>query len=520
MSIGVVIAIAAGALVLGAVVSWLLVTMNMKNKLGSIQSEAERIIAKAEKESAQILKQATVDTNEMEKNMRRELDREMSVRRRDVQKSEENLLTREQNLEKKSGYLDQREQDFAGREKKIKNVEEKVKERLNEADEKFNEQVHELERISGLTRDEALVQLEEKLHDEAKMRAAKRIKETVTELKERAQEEGQKIIATSIQRYAGEYVAERTVSVVPLPNDDMKGRIIGREGRNIRAIEAATGMDVIIDDTPEAIVISGMNPVRREVARLSLMKLIEDGRIHPGRIEEVVIASQKLVDKKIKEYGDRAIFDLGIHGIHPELVKLLGQLRYRYSYSQNVWAHSIEVGFLAGMMAAELKLPVKKAKRAGLLHDIGKAVTHELDGSHAVNGAEIARKYNEAKDIVHAIEAHHEDVPVQSALAVVVQAADALSGARPGARRELMEQYVKRITELEGIAKSFKGVEKSYAIQAGRELRVIVEAAKVTDDVAVAMSDDIAARIENEMTYPGQIKVTVIRETRAAAIAK
>jgi len=327
-------------------------------------------------------------------------------------------------------------------------------------------------------------------------------------------------MALAIQRYAGEYVAERTVSVVALPSDEMKGRIIGREGRNIRALEAATGIDLIIDDTPEAVILSGFNPVRREVAKIALEKLIADGRIHPGRIEEVVAKAEAEVEQAIKEAGDQAAFDLGVHGIHPEILKLIGRLRYRTSYSQNVYMHSLEVAFLCGIMAAELGVNVKQAKRAGLLHDLGKAVDHEVEGSHAVIGAEIARKYGETPKIVHAIMAHHEDEKPNSILAVLVQAADALSGARPGARREMMETYVKRLEDLERIATSFNGVTNSFAIQAGREIRVMVSSELVNDDQAVVLAKDVAKKIEAEMTYPGQIKVHVIRETRAVEYAR
>jgi ribonucrease Y len=340
------------------------------------------------------------------------------------------------------------------------------------------------------------------------------------EARETADKKGKEVLALAMQRYAGEYVAERSVSVVTLPSDEMKGRIIGREGRNIRALEAATGIDLIIDDTPEAVILSGFNPVRREVAKLSLQKLIADGRIHPGRIEEVVAKSQEEIDQVIKEAGDQAAFDLGVHGIHPEILKLIGRLKFRTSYSQNVYQHSLEVAFLCGIMAAELGINVKQAKRAGLLHDLGKAVDHEIEGSHAVIGADIAKKYGESPKIVHAIMAHHEDEKPSTVLAILVQAADALSGARPGARREMMETYVKRLDDLERIATSFDGVTNSFAIQAGREIRVMVASELVSDDRALFLAKDIAKKIESEMTYPGQIKVNVIRETRATEYAR
>ncbi len=371
-----------------------------------------------------------------------------------------------------------------------------------------------------MTAAEAKKELMDAMENEAKHDVAKRIKAIEEEAREIADKKAKEIISLAIQRYAGEYVAEKTVSVVPLPSDEMKGRIIGREGRNIRALEAATGIDLIIDDTPEAVILSGFNPVRREVARLSLEKLIADGRIHPGRIEEVVAKSTEEVEISIKEAGEQAAFDLGVHGIHPEILKLIGRLKYRTSYTQNVYQHSLEVAFLCGIMAAELGINVKQAKRAGLLHDLGKAVDHEVEGSHAVIGAELARKYGESPKIVHAIMAHHEDEKPSTVLAVLVQAADALSGARPGARREMMETYVKRLEDLERIATSFSGVNSSFAIQAGREIRVMVSSEQVTDEQSVIMARDIAKKIEAEMTYPGQIKVNVIRETRAVEYAR
>jgi ribonuclease Y len=358
------------------------------------------------------------------------------------------------------------------------------------------------------------------VESEARHECAKWVKQIEDEAKETADKKAQEILALAVQRYAGDYVAEHAVSVVPLPNDEMKGRIIGREGRNIRAIEAATGIDLIIDDTPEAVIISGFNPVRREIARLALEKLISDGRIHPARIEEAVTKASQDVDNAIREAGEQATFDVGVHGIHPEIVKLIGRLRYRTSYGQNVLQHSIEVAFLCGIMAAELGINVKQAKRAGLLHDIGKAVDHEIEGSHAVIGANLARKYGESASIVHALAAHHEDEKPTTVLAVLVQAADALSGARPGARREMLETYVKRLQDLERIGTSFPGVTNCFAIQAGREIRVMVASEEVSDVQSHVLAKQIAKQIEEEMAYPGQIKVNVIRETRAVEFAK
>jgi len=358
------------------------------------------------------------------------------------------------------------------------------------------------------------------MEEEAKNEAAKLIRRIESEARAEADKKAKEILALAIKRYAGEYVTEQTVSVVHLPNEEMKGRIIGREGRNIRAIEAATGVDVIIDDTPEAVILSGFNPIRREVAKIALERLIYDGRIHPARIEEVVAKVTEEIEETIKEAGERAAFDVGVHGIHPELIKLLGRLKYRSSYAQNVLQHSIEVSFICGIIAAELGLDIKQAKRAGLLHDIGKAVDHEIEGPHAIIGADLVKKYGESDEVVHAIAAHHEDIPPETVLAILVQAADTLSGARPGARKEMLETYIKRLKDLENIAMSFQGVTKAYAIQAGRELRVIVEGNMVSDDEAYMICRDIAKKIEKELTYPGQIKVTVIRETRAVEYAK
>jgi ribonuclease Y len=371
-----------------------------------------------------------------------------------------------------------------------------------------------------MTRDEARKQLIQSMMDEAKHEAAKHIRLIEQEAREEAERQAKKIVSIAIERLAGEFVAERTVSVVHLPSDDLKGRIIGREGRNIRALEAATGVDLIIDDTPEAVVVSCFNPIRREIAKRSLERLISDGRIHPGRIEEVVRKSEESVEESVREAGQKAILEVGIHGVHPELVKLLGMLQYRYSYAQNVLMHSIEAAFICGAMAAELGLNEKQARRAALLHDIGKALTHEVEGSHAIIGADIARKYGESAKVVNAIAAHHEEVKAETILAPLVDAADALSGARPGARREMLESYVRRLEDLERISNSFKGVEKSFAVQAGREIRIIVQPNVVGDDQATMLAQEVARKIESEMTYPGQIKVTVIREIRASEFAR
>lgn len=416
-------------------------------------------------------------------------------------------------MERRESDVSQREISFQGREKSVSGREEECARRMDEAR-------VQLEQVAGMSREEAKKNLIEEMIEETRHESAKRIRAVEDQAKEEADQRAKKIITLAIERLAGDFVTERTVSAVPLPSDDMKGRIIGREGRNIRALEAATGIDLIVDDTPESVIISGHNPIRREIARMSLEKLIADGRIHPGRIEEVVRKSEQDLDENIREAGQKAILDVGVHGIHPELVKLLGRLKFRYSYAQNVLLHSIEASFICGVMAAEMGLNEKQAKRAALLHDIGKAVDHEVEGSHAIIGAELARKYGESPKIVNAIAAHHEEVKAETILAPLVDAADAISGARPGARREMLETYVRRLDELERITNSFKGVEKSYAVQAGREIRIMVQSNIVSDEQASLMTREIARKIESEMTYPGQIKVTVIREVRNVDYAR
>jgi ribonuclease Y len=430
------------------------------------------------------------------------------------------LVSKEEALDKRVDSVEKRDGDLGRREAAIKSREKSIEDKSAECDRQVDEARKQLEQVAGMTREEAKRNLIDQMVEEAKHESAKRIRVVEEGAKEDAVRKSQKIIALAIERLAGDFVAERSVTVVPLPNDELKGKIIGREGRNIRALEAATGIDLIVDDTPETVVISGHNPIRREIARLSLEKLISDGRIHPGRIEEIVRKSEQELEEAIREAGQKAIFDVGIHGVHPEIIKLLGRLKYRYSYAQNVLLHSIEAAFICGMMASELGLNEKQARRAALLHDIGKAVDHEVEGSHAIIGAELARKYGESPKIVNAIAAHHEDVKAETILAPLVDAADALSGARPGARREMMESYVRRLEELERITNSFRGVEKSYAVQAGREIRIMVQHDIVSDDEASRMARDIARKIETEMTYPGQIKVTVIREMRSVDYAK
>jgi len=489
-------------------------------KIAAAEHEAANIVEKAQKEGKTVLKEAKLQAKDQLYQMKLDFENE-TKEREDVLKKRENRLTqKEETIENKLEHLERRDSSLTAKERQLTRREGALQGQEAKYESLIEEQKMLLEKISGFTGEEAKSLLIKAMESEARYEAAKLIKRIEKESREQADRKAKKIIATAIQRYAGDYVAEKTVSVVNLPSDDMKGRIIGREGRNIRAIEAATGVDLIIDDTPEAVILSGFSSVRREVARLSLERLINDGRIHPARIEETVKKVSEEVDTQIRDAGEQAAFDLGVHGIHSELIQHIGKLKFRTSYGQNVLQHSMEVGFLCGIMAAELGLNVKQAKRAGLLHDIGKAIDHEVEGPHALIGAKLAKKYGEPPRVVHAISAHHEDIPPASVLAVIVQAADTLSGARPGARRETLESYVRRLEDLEKIAESFTGVSKSYAIQAGRELRIIVESETVSDAEAVLLSRDVAKKIEESLSYPGQIRVTVIRETRAVDFAK
>ncbi len=481
---------------------------------------AVRALDEARKESEVVRKEAQVQAKDVLLNAQQEAERETRERRREIQQVEKRIQTKEEAIEKRLQSIEARDTENARRETALREREAKSQDREREQAEVLR-QVHErLEQVAGISREEANRTIIEEMLTETRHEAAKKIRQVEEEAKQEAERKAKKIVAIAIERLAGDFVAERTVTVVPIPSDDMKGRIIGREGRNIRAIESATGVDLIIDDTPEAVVVSCHNPIRREIARLALQRLISDGRIHPGRIEDVVRKAEQELDGNIREAGQKAIFEVGIHGVHPEIVKLLGMLKYRYSYAQNVLQHSLEAAFICGAMAAELGLNEKQARRAALLHDIGKALTHEVEGSHAIIGAEIARKYGESAKIVNAIAAHHEEVRAETILAPLVDAADALSGARPGARREVLESYVKRLDDLERISTSFKGVEKAFAVQAGREVRIIVEPAAIDDDQATLLARDVARKIESEMTYPGQIKVTVIREMRASEVAR
>lgn len=480
----------------------------------------ERLLGEARKEAEAIRREAEVRAQDEILRARAASEEETRGQRRELQEIEKRLGTLEIELERRSARLDSWLKDLERREKGVREREEALEQAERELRERSDEVRQALERIAGLTQSEAKQALIDEMTAEARHDASRRIRQIEEEARDEADRRAKKIVSLAIERLAGDFVAERTVSVVHLPSDDMKGRLIGREGRNIRAIESATGVDLIIDDTPETVVLSCHNPVRREVARIAVERLISDGRIHPGRIEEVVRRAEKEVEQTVREAGQKALLEVGVHGIHPELIKLIGMLRYRYSYGQNVLAHSIEAAFICGVMASELGMNAKQARRAALLHDIGKSLTHEVEGSHALIGADIARKYGESAKICNAIAAHHEEVRAETMLAPLVDAADALSGARPGARREVLESYVRRLEDLERISSSFPGVERSFAVQAGREIRIFVSPKRVADEETVLLARDVARRIEDEMTYPGQIRVTVIRETRASDVAR
>jgi len=508
------------SLLIGAAITYLAIRNKFQKRDLDIRNKKIRIQKEAENKADSLLKEAKLEARTRLLEMKSEFDTETEETRKELKKEDRRLSKRSEKLDKQEEEFSKRESFIINKEKEATLKFDSASKKESKYDKLLNQIKKELERVSGLTSDEAKEVLLKTMEEDAKLESAKFIKKLINEAKENAGKEAKKILSIAMQRYAGDYVAERTVSVVNLPGDEMKGRIIGREGRNIRAIEAATGVDLIIDDTPEAVILSGFNPVRREVARLSLEKLISDGRIHPARIEDMVERVTKEVDATMKEAGEQAAFDLGVHGINPELIKILGKLKFRTSYAQNVLQHSIEVAFLCGAIASELGLNIKLAKRMGLLHDIGKAVDYEVDGSHAIIGANLAKKYGEEGNVVHAIASHHEDKMPESVYDYIVQAADALSGARPGARKESLENYVKRLEDLENIANSFEGVINTYAIQAGREVRVIVESDKISDDRALIMSKEIAEQIDENVTFPGQVKVVVIRETRAVEYTK
>jgi ribonuclease Y len=492
----------------------------VEKQYDSIRNYSKKIVNEAHKRAKALKKEAAIRAKDTVYQMKLDFEKETKEKKEQLLTQERRLFHKEESLDKKIDQYEQREKKLLKKEKDVETIEEDLKVKHVQLEDLLSSQRKELERVASISSEEAKRLLINSMEEEAKHESAKLIRRIEIEAREAAERKAQEILALAIKRYAGDYVAEKTVSVVSLPNEEMKGRIIGREGRNIRAIEAATGIDVIIDDTPEAVILSGFNPVRREVAKIALERLIDDGRIHPARIEEIVEKVTKEIEVSIKEAGEQAAFDLGVHGMDQEVIKLVGRLKYRSSYAQNVLQHSREVAFICGVMASELGLNVKQAKRAGLLHDIGKAVDHEVEGPHAIIGADLAKKYGESIQVIHAIAAHHEEVPPESVLAMLVQAADTLSGARPGARQEMLESYVKRLQDLEKIAQSFEGVSKSYAIQAGREIRIMVEGKTIDDDQAFVLCRDVARKIEKELSYPGQIKVTVIREVRAVDYAK
>jgi ribonuclease Y len=492
----------------------------MESHIESLESLGKKILDEARKEAESIKKESRLQAKDQLYQLKQDFEKETQERRQELLALERRFLQKEENLEKKTSLLDERETDINKKSRQLGNLEKSLLEKEERYQRLLDEQNARLEELAGLTAQEAKDLLLRTMEREVRTEAARMVKRIEIEARETASRKAREITALAIKRYASDHVAEQTVSVVALPNEEMKGRIIGREGRNIRALEAATGVDIIIDDTPEAVILSAFNPVRREVARMSLERLISDGRIHPGRIEEIVAKVSQEMEEKIRVAGEEAAFDSGVHGLHPELIKLLGKLKYRTSYAQNVLQHSLEVCYLCGIMAAELGLNEKHARRAGLLHDIGKAVDHEAEGVHALIGADLTKRFGESSKVVHAVAAHHEDVPMESILAILVQAADTLSGARPGARREMLETYIKRLEDLERVARSFNGISKSYAIQAGREIRLIVESDKVSDEEAAMLSRDVAKKIEHELTYPGQVKVMVIRETRAVEFAR
>jgi ribonuclease Y len=520
---GTVILMVAGALGLGGgglLGVYVLRKMGVERKIRTVEEEAQRLIAEATKEADGKRKEALLEAKEHWFQAQAEFEEETEERRKELQKFEQRIGQREASLDRRTEMVDRREKELSGKERRIAEREEKIIELERRAQQMADEELRKLEHISGLTMTGAKEELRQRLLSEVKHEAAEEARRITEESRETARKKAAEIIVLAIERYAADHVAESTVSVVDLPNDEMKGRIIGREGRNIRALEVATGVDLIIDDTPETVLISAFDPIRREVARLSLERLIADGRIHPARIEEMVEKVKKEIDEITYQAGVDAAYEVGITDMHPDLLRVLGRLRYRTSYTQNVLRHSVECAFLCGIMAAELGVDQRIAKRAGLLHDIGKALDHQLEGTHISIGVDLLRKYNEPESVINAIEAHHDDVEARSIEAVLVQAADALSAARPGARREMLQTYVQRLAKMEEIAESFEGVEKTYAIQAGREIRVVVTPDKVQDSEAIFLAQDIAKKIERECTYPGHIKVIVVRETRAVEYAK
>ncbi|MCM8814038.1 MAG: ribonuclease Y [Candidatus Omnitrophica bacterium] len=494
--------------------------LTVEKKVSTAREQAQGIIQDAEKQAQAKLKEANVEAKDILYRSRQEFEKESKSRKQELLALEKRLLQREENLDRKVDFLEKKERDMAARENALADQQKQLQDKDAELLRLINEEKQQLQRISGLSADDAKKILLKHVEDEVRYDAGVMVKRIEDEARDSADKKAKHLISLAIQRCAAEHTVESTVSVVSLPSDDMKGRIIGREGRNIRALEVATGVDVIIDDTPEAVTLSAFDPVRREIARISLERLIMNGRIHPARIEEVVEKVKKEMEQTLKEEGEKLVFDVGVQRIHPEAVKLLGRLKFRTSYGQNVLQHAKEVAYIMGILAGEMKLDAAIAKRVGLLHDLGKAVDHEVEGTHALIGADLARKYGEVEDVVNAIASHHNEVEFTSIYGILVQAADAISATRPGARRETLELYVKRLEKLEAIADSFKGVEKTFAIQAGREIRVIVYPDKVSDPEVALLARDITKKIENEMEYPGQIKVTVVRETRVVEYAR
>ncbi|MBC7076134.1 MAG: ribonuclease Y [Syntrophomonadaceae bacterium] len=501
------------SLVMGLIAGYYMRRFIAESKIGTAEEEAAKILDEAVKEAEARKKEILLEGKDEVHRYRQEAEKDIRDRRRELDRIERRIIQKEEQLDKKTENVERKEHSLQDREREIEKTQQDLQLVLTQ-------QLKELERLSGLTSEEAKELLLHNVEHQIRQETAVMIKNLEAEAREEADKKAKTIVSLAIQKCAADVASETTVSVVDLPNDEMKGRIIGREGRNIRTFETLTGVDLIIDDTPEAVILSSFDPVRREVARLALSNLVSDGRIHPARIEEMVEKAQKEIDQEIREVGEQAAFDVGVHGLHPELIKLLGRLKYRTSYGQNVLKHSIEVAHLAGVIASELGVDAELAKRAGLLHDIGKAVDHEVTGPHVEIGVNLAQKYNENENVIHAIAAHHGDVEPQSVEAVLIQAADAISASRPGARRETLETYIKRLSKLESLANSFEGVEKAYAIQAGREIRIIVKPDEIDDLAAIKLSKDIARKIEQELDYPGQIKVVVIRETRAAEYAK
>ncbi len=507
-------------LIVGVVVGYLIRKSIAEAKISSAENLATQIVDEAKRNAESAKKEALLESKEEAHVFRQQVEEELRERRTETQKQEERLVTKEENLDRKSVLLEKRELSLENREESLIEKQQQIEEMESKVDKMITEQKNELERISGYTSEQAKQVILDKLEGELVQESAVMIKESENQVKEEADKKAKNILSLALQRCAADHVAETTVSVVNLPNDEMKGRIIGREGRNIRTLETLTGIDLIIDDTPEAVILSGFDPIRREVARLALEKLVQDGRIHPARIEEMVDKARKDVDGYIREIGEETTFEIGVHGLHPDLIKILGRLKYRTSYGQNVLKHSMEVAYLSGLMAAELGEDEVLARRAGLLHDIGKAIDHEVEGSHVEIGKELAIKYKEHDTVINAIASHHGDEESTSIISTLVAAADALSAARPGARSETLENYIKRLEKLEEISDSFTGVEKSYAIQAGREVRIMVKPEEIDDASAIHIARDIRKRIEGELEYPGHIKVTVIRETRSVEYAK